>query len=152
MKTVEIEFIMADYYNYRTNYIVPNISWGLNVHECDLLIVRPKTGFAIEVEIKISKSDLIADLKKKHNHKSNKIKELWYAVPEELVEKALEILPEYTGIYAILKTEFLDKRAVKVIRKAKSNNKSRCFTEMEIMKLLRLGNMRIWNLKKKELK
>jgi len=65
LKTSDIEFAVAKYFNFRKNLIVPNVSWGFNIHECDLLIVR-KSGYAIEVEIKISKSDFKADFKKIH--------------------------------------------------------------------------------------
>jgi len=65
--TIEIEERVAQYFGPRECIIVPNISWGINIHECDLLIIR-KSGYGIEVEIKISKSDLIADAKKGHHH------------------------------------------------------------------------------------
>jgi len=38
--TLEIENRVAQYFNPRQNIVVPNISWGMNIHECDLLIVR----------------------------------------------------------------------------------------------------------------
>ena len=70
--TPEIEVRVASFFNPRQNIIVPNISWGVNLHECDLLIIR-KSGYGIEVEIKVSKSDLIADAKKPHHHHDIKV-------------------------------------------------------------------------------
>lgn len=50
----EIEIAIARYFGIRQNAIVPNVSWGLGFpYECDLLILRD-SGFAIEIEIKIS--------------------------------------------------------------------------------------------------
>jgi len=63
MTSKEIEILVADYFNYRANLIVPNVSWGLGVHECDILVLT-KAGYAWEVEIKTSVADVKADLKK----------------------------------------------------------------------------------------
>ena len=65
----EMECAVARYMDFRTNLVVPNVSWGFEVHECDLLIVT-KTGYAYEVEIKRSKADLKKDIEKKHGHNS----------------------------------------------------------------------------------
>ena len=46
-----------NFFNYRANLIVPNISWGLGLHECDLLVLT-SSGYATEIEIKVSKADL----------------------------------------------------------------------------------------------
>lgn len=63
LKTIDIEVAVATYLNVRTNLIVPNISWGMFLHECDLLVLTP-AGFAWEIEIKTTKADLIKDQKK----------------------------------------------------------------------------------------
>ena len=61
----EIEVVVAQYFDPRRNVIVPNVWWGWGLrHECDL-VVMTKTGYAYEVEIKVSRSDLKADLKKR---------------------------------------------------------------------------------------
>ena len=60
----EIELAIAKYYGTREHIIVPNISWGFDyMHECDMFIIK-KSGYAVEVEIKRSKNDLINDFKK----------------------------------------------------------------------------------------
>ena len=56
--TIEMEVAIAAYFGFRQNIIVPNISWGFMNHEADMFIVR-KSGYAIEIEIKRSKSDLL---------------------------------------------------------------------------------------------
>lgn len=57
---LDIELATASHFDSRANLIVPNISWGMGLdHEIDLAIVNPKSGYMREVEIKISKSDLV---------------------------------------------------------------------------------------------
>ena len=73
--TLEMEIALARFINPRVNLVVPNVSWGFFNHECDLISIS-KSGFATEYEIKVSKSDLKADKKKKHTHDDNKIKAL----------------------------------------------------------------------------
>ena len=73
----EIELAVAHYFDPRRNIIVPNVWWGMGFnYECDLLVLT-KAGYAYEVEIKTTKSDLKADLKKEHGHKSDKIRKLF---------------------------------------------------------------------------
>jgi hypothetical protein len=100
MTARDIETRVANYFDYRRNLIVPNASWGVGLHECDLLILSQR-NYATEVEIKISRSDLRADLKKSHGHNSVKIKNLWFAVPFELVPDAAELAPLRAGILGI---------------------------------------------------
>lgn len=64
--TLDMEIVLMEYFGVNRNIIVPNVSWGLNLHECDLLIFS-KSGYATEVEIKISKQDLLKDKNKNIN-------------------------------------------------------------------------------------
>jgi hypothetical protein len=138
----EIEVRMADYFGYRQNIIVPNISWGLNLHECDLLILS-KAGYATEVEIKVSKSDLIKDKEKRHMHSNNKIKNLYFAIPEKLnKDEIIKEIPKHSGIFVIGK-----EGRVKVLREAIAKQNPYKFTMEDQLQLTRLGCMRIWNLK-----
>lgn len=88
MTTREMEAHLSRHFDPRRNIIIPNASWGLGLHECDLLVVS-EAGYATEVEIKISKSDLRADVKKTHDHQSSKIKFLYFAVPITLAAEIL---------------------------------------------------------------
>lgn len=142
----EMETAIANLFNYRKNLIVPNISWGIGIHECDMLIVRIQTGLAIEVEIKRSKADLKADFKKEHNHNDDRIKEFYYALPEELVESCKELIPERAGLISI--KLYRKKYKAEIIKKAKIN-KARRLTEHESLRIAHLGTMRIWSLKNK---
>ena len=118
LKTIEMEVALANYFNVRQNIIVPNVSWGLGIHECDLLIVRA-SGYLIEVEIKISKADLIKDSKKEHKHIDKRIKELYFALPDYL-ENCIEYIPERAGILLVSKGK--NGYYVKIIRNAFKNN------------------------------
>ena len=96
MTCAEIELKLVKWFNPRTHLIVPNVSWGFTSHECDLLIMS-KSGYLIEVEIKVSLPDLKKDLLKKHGHKEDRIKYLYFAIPQKL-EKYIEYIPNIWNI------------------------------------------------------
>jgi len=146
MKTLDLEIAVMGCFNIRVNTVVPNVSWGLNIHECDILSLT-KTGYATEIEIKVSKADLLKDFKKPHNHISNKIKYFYYAVPKKLQEIALETIPERAGLLVCEKRG--DELRLNCIRSAIQNKQARQWTNTERQKLQRLGAMRILGLKKK---
>ena len=107
----EIEVTLAeyDYFSYVRNVVAFNVlgeSSRLPLwHECDMLVLRP-SGYLIEVEIKRSWSDFLADFHKTHHHRCNDrqslIKELWFCIPEGCLEDAKAKLEEsgqpYSGI------------------------------------------------------
>jgi len=147
MKTLDIEIAVMEYFNIRTNLIVPNVSWGIGLHECDLLVIT-KAGCAYEVEIKTSKTDLIKDKEKRHGHFNSKIKQLYFAIPMKLV-KYMEHIPERAGIFGIregINTVFKPK--CEKLREARINSKYK-FSEGERYQVARLGAMRILGLKKR---
>lgn len=159
-----MEIAVADLLDYRTNLIVPNVSygWGL-AHEADLIVVSPKNKVT-EVEIKVSRTDLLNDLKKdKHTKPSKIIGRLIYAIPVELKEVFLENFPRHYGLITVAWTEEYgwrnNKRViVKVGYKAKWEhqvNYSKTvqpIDDKKKMELQRLGCMRIWSLKAKNSK
>lgn len=83
MTSLEIELAVANLFDFRKRLIIPNISWGMGIHECDLLMIT-KSGHAMEIEIKTSAYDLGRNLKKHYGHKSKLIKRLFFAIPESL--------------------------------------------------------------------
>jgi cell division protein FtsB len=139
------------YEHFRKNMIaaVPNISWGMGIHECDLFLLK-KSGFADEVEIKVSKPDLKKDQGKKHGHKNNLIHGLWFAIPEHL-EKDIHLIPEKAGILVISEdTEIDNGRRILMINQLRYptlNTQARKLTDREVSTLGRLGSLRIWSLK-----
>lgn len=143
-----MEFYLANYFKPRVNIIVPNISWGLSgMHECDLFIIN-SSGFCTEVEIKISLADFKKDFEKKHDHSDERIKNFYYAFPHIIYNKNKEFIdkmvPDHAGILIVD-----NKTNVKIIKANKSNNVARKLTDKEILKVAKLGCLRIWNLKKK---
>jgi len=138
-----IEYAVAMHYGVRYNDIVPNISWGIGIHECDLLIIPPNR-FAIEVEIKISIADLKADAKKWHHHESELIRELYFAIPVAILDKAMPHIPERAGVLTVNGSG-----RVNVTRYATPNPAAVKITADKRAEILHLGNMRTWSLRKK---
>lgn len=150
MTCLDIEIAIARYYGTRQNMVVPNVSWGLGLHECDLLIVSG-SGYATEIEIKVSKSDLKKDAEKRHGHKSARIKNLFFAVPKNL-EPFIEFIPEHAGIFICeeIRGNPEYKRGtivVTMLRPCTSTPGAKPLTEKELRQLGRLASMRIWSLK-----
>jgi hypothetical protein len=151
MKTIEMEIALMHELNIRQNLIVPNVSWGMNgMHECDLLVLSPG-GYATEVEIKVSKADLLSDFKKKHGHDHYLLSYLYFAVPEKLKETALNVIPSRAGLYIVRDSYMYSSRkyrAVYLVRKAQRVNGAKWDGELRL-KLARLGALRILGLKSK---
>jgi hypothetical protein len=152
LTTRDIEIAVARHFNYRANLIVPNVWWGWRLrHEADLLVVRP-SGYCDEVEIKVSLSDIKADLKKRWSHwDDNRVLRVWFAVPEHLA--GCEHIPAQAGVLSVSRrpkkqgTGWRD--TITVVRPAKLRDK-RCrqkISDRDRLKLAELGAMRIWDLK-----
>ena len=112
------------------------------MHECDLLVLRP-SGSAVEIEIKISKSDLKKEIQKAHNHDDKRIKEFYFAIPDHLKD-CEELIPDRAGIITVTPEGYC-----KIIRKCQKVPGSRGFNMDEKYNLARLGTMRIWSLKRR---
>lgn len=158
MTTLEMEIKLMLHFNYVKNIIVPNVSWGMNgLHECDLLVLS-QAGYATEVEIKISKSDLLKDKLKPHGHEHPYIKTLYFAVPEKLKLLALKEIPERAGllVWTPYNTDQFDEGIPRFrfvgVRKPITRKDAQKFSDKERMQLLRLGSLRIIGLKKNILK
>ena len=159
ISTLEIELALAKYYNVRTNIIVPNVSWGLSgMHECDILVVSG-SGYATEIEIKISKADFLKDFEKSHGHvdRKNRIKTFYYAMPKELYIKVKDLIPENAGVIVCERhlrnysERFPKNHSVyaKVEKTAVNIKNAKKLTDEEILKVAKLGCMRIFTLKAK---
>ena len=148
MHAGDIELALAHRYKWRQNLIVPNVYYGLHFnHELDLMIVT-SAGWATEIEIKVSVADLKADKKKTHDHYSNRIKYLYFAVPEELQAPALELIPERAGLFIIRPDlEPFEYRKTEIVKSPTTNKHARKITTDERIKLNELATMRIWSLK-----
>jgi len=142
MDTLKMEIALMSFFNPFQNIIVTNLR-AITGHECDILILN-KNNYATEIEIKISKSDLLADKKKLHGHYSNHIARFYFAVPKKLVDIALCEIPERAGLYSIEKH-----KDPKLIKQCKRNKSSIRWKEKERIYLMRIGAMRILGLKQK---
>lgn len=148
----EMEVALANHFDIRRNIIVPNVSWGFfDKHEADMLVIR-NSGYAFEIEIKRSRADMKADFKKKHGHidKKNRIVQLYYAFPKELLPKVEELVPLECGIITVEK--YPNSAAtgyVKIHREATRKKGAKKLTQKEQFKIARLGTLRIWSLKTK---
>lgn len=157
MKTIEVEEAVARMFGIRQNLIVPNISWGLGLHECDLLVIR-MSAYAVEVEIKVTRADLKKDAEKRHGHESDKIKEFYYAVPEKLYDACVQFTPITAGIIVVSDADASDPffepywRKASIKRPATVRKDARRLTPAEVSQVARLGCMRIWSLKEKLIK
>ena len=144
--TPEMEIALSLYFGRRTNLIIPNVSWGMFNHECDLIVLTP-AGYAWEVEIKISKADLIKDKLKRHGHRDHRIKYLYFAIPKYL-EEYIEHIPERSGIVIVdEKRPYYEHHPCRVIRKPSAISNPYKFTDRDRYKIARLGALRIWTLK-----
>jgi hypothetical protein len=135
-------------FDWRRYAVVPNVSYGLLIRSEADLICATKSGVFHEVEIKVSRSDLKADLKKRYAHEEPLIAYTWFAVPQELEGDALELLPKRYGLVVVhedLKRPDTAPMRTRIIRKPQKNPKyTKKPTDAELIKLLRLGVMRMW--------
>ena len=155
-----MEILLMNYFDIRRNLIVPCVSdWSqLTLFEIDLLVLS-KSKYATAIEIKVNKSDLKNDLKKKHisNMKPigefyleryyKNIKYFYYAVPEELEEAALLQIHNFSGLLVAKKCN--GKNRIIQVRKPKLLFSNQWTDDMRYQ-LARLGTMRILGLKKKQ--
>jgi hypothetical protein len=148
--TIEMEEAVSRKFGHRINIIVPNVSWGLRgMHECDMFIIKP-TGYCVEVEIKTSKSDLLADFKKGHHHQDQRIKEFYYCFPESMLATCEELIPKHAGIIVCKRSS--NGVHARFHKDPISSRSAVKLTNAEQFKVARLGTMRIWTLKKKIIK
>lgn len=163
---LDLEIATMKYFGVRKNLIVNNITnWSNLVNFETDIIVLTNSDLAYGFEIKISLSDLKADFKKvqfknrlKDYCKTNpasktffgKFKHFSYICPEELKDAAINIIPEWAGLYCfrVFSINNIEKSSIYEVRKPK-----KLFTykwkESERYQLARLGAMRILGLKEK---
>lgn len=164
-------------YYIRRNIVIPNVDWGYLNHEADLLVLT-KAKRLVEIEIKRSWSDFMADFKKSHTHNDPKLSRFYYAVPLKIAERVFNWLYEGTfkcrpswmyyehsevtgytehnpnrcGLIIYASSDETNSRHISAVANlnipAKEMGTYKVPVEEEI-KLLRLLGLRVWNLKKK---
>lgn len=135
-----------------TRYIcIPNVcsTAAIVTGEADLIAIS-EAGFVKEFEIKISVADLKRDKKKvRHkfwDHPKNKVSELWYVMPVEVAE-AVNIedhIPEFAGLIVVSSNRY-GITICKIIRKAKRRQGALKLAPDQIVRIARLGCMRVWS-------
>ena len=161
----DVEILVANHFGFRQNIVVPNVSWGMNLgHEADMIILRP-SGYAIEIEIKVTAGDIKADTKKCWRrsrisgevlpaHWCRMVKLVFFALPEKLKDN--EHIPPHVGILSIVPqheekwydgNQHLVAARVEVHREPRVNTEAVKWSDKDRAKLAELGCMRIWALK-----
>ena len=142
----------------RSVLVVPNCGW--TGHECDLLVIE-KGLRLIDVEVKISRADLKADMKKekwwhrrpwsRQDHSGERKARRWpdkvwkhyYALPESIwTADLLLAIPPASGVLALRKEGANVK--IKVLRNAKPNRDAKPITHADAIDLARLASLRMW--------
>ena len=139
--------------NLGSHLVIPNVSWGFGIHECDLISVT-NAGYATEIEIKVSVADTKKDKEKSHQHKSEKIKYLYFAMPKSIFDKAKEFVPSRAGIYTVEGYYYRKQLRYRVVceRKAEVNPDHRKLSSDEMDQLRRLMAMRYYTLLRKQVR
>jgi len=96
---------LASRFDWFRNLVLPNVY--LCGGEMDLAVITP-AGYLWEFEIKLSLSDWKADANKaKWNHPGRRfVSRFYYVVPEALIEKAPEFVPESAGLIKLHHTKW----------------------------------------------
>lgn len=147
LKATDIELAVARHFHWQQNIIIPNVGFVLGLYyEADLVVLRP-SGYAVEVEIKVSSSDLRRDTNKEKwrtltEFPSPLFRTMYFAVPENLRDHPN--IPSLCGVLSV--SEELD---VQVMRRPKINKLARKLDLEEQHKLMQLGCRRLWTLKTK---
>ncbi len=135
----------------RSVVAVPCTNWA--GHECDLLVVEKHLRI-IDLEVKISRADLKADLKKDKWWKCKpwaRRKQLierrewpqgiwkhYYAMPAEIWDdKLFAAIPEASGVLLL--------HSVRVLRRAKPNSQAKAISAEDAIDIARLAGLRMWD-------
>lgn len=134
----------------RRMLMIPNLSWSFLHWEADLVAITD-AGFMTEIEIKVTKTDLLKDQEKdKFKHRRSGlwksswdyIKEFYYCVPESLIKEVPVSYLEYAGILAVQDN---GKGRVRIVYPAPRNNKALKVSPEDRLNLMRILGLRFWS-------
>ena len=156
MNTRDIEVKLAQYFEWQKNVICPCIKYSGQwlFHECDLLVIN-NNGYATEIEIKVTKADLLAERYKSHKHQNEKIKYFYFAIDGDNIPKdfALQNIPNEAGLF-VLRTRkdwpMIGMNGIIVDKERSALARKGCLplTTQEINAVERVLAMRYWNLRR----
>ena len=138
-------------YKLGSAFAIPNCTYlG---HECDVLVIS-KNNYATEIELKATVSDLKADKKKLHAHRSHYIRQLYFGISDDIPDTALEHIPERAGIICFFErkenTRFRGQLYCRILRRPKPNKGALKITEEQKQHLLKSMYYKYYNLLFKE--
>jgi len=143
--TLGIEIALAEKFKHKDNIILTNQGRSVGCHECDILVIDDNFN-ASEIEIKISKNDLMGEKKKKHSHYDERIGEMYFCIPIDLYEKIQisEYIYDEAGVLVSLPG-----RRIKLKRRAKNRGTGEKFSANEVITLVKNGLSKLTTLKTK---
>lgn len=125
--------------------VIPNAYYGVGLSwEADLLLIS-EAGYLTEIEIKVSKPDLLAD---EHKHKfkisgfRQKIKRFYYAIPEYLEADFPKHYQNYAGLIVV---PIDPNKRCELRFKAPVNSKAKRISDITRSKAMRLLGLRYWS-------
>lgn len=151
---------LAQQFFTRGELVCPNCMW--TGHECDLLVVHHSLRL-IDVEIKISRADLKADVEKEKWWRRaygwpavgppqrldwpQKIWKHYYVFPAEIwKDDLLDVLPPRSGIIGYYERDGGFAR-VRPIRRVTCNRDAEPITAAQALQISRLVSVRYWNMR-----
>ena len=152
----DIELAIVGKLDPRRQLIIPNLSHALLIWgESDLVSISA-AGFMSEYEIKTSVADLKRESKKRRwtnefcrRSFHRKIKTYSVVVPEDIADRALELMPEYPAsrarLLSVKRLKHSNRLTIRTMIKAKARRQVDRVTDQERIKLGELAAMRLWN-------
>lgn len=121
------------------NLVCENVSYLFHMGEHDVLSLY-KSGYIAEFEVKISRSDFLADAKKKkfkyYGNSENTPNYLSYVCPKGLIKP--QEVPEFAGLI------YYENDQLTVIKKPKMMHKKKHLTEKILSKFMRVSSERLY--------
>jgi len=131
--------------------VIPNASFGAGLAwEADLLFCSPR-GVVTEIEVKVTRSDFIADRRKrKHETQlrgAGMIAQFYYALPTWLWQRCQDVWrPEGAGVITVGDRGPRDAyRPVEVVVPAVKRGDARRLDSAAVVKMQRLVMLRYWS-------
>jgi hypothetical protein len=146
----EIELALASFFDWRRNFVIPNISNGFRGinYEIDVMVVT-QSLYAYDIEIKVSASDLKRDQDKdkwRYCLDQHYFRKSYFAMPETMSQYQ-DLVPAHAGIILVSYNERRYWYDAKVVREPVVDNLAKKITEAELTQLGRLTMLRMWDLK-----
>jgi hypothetical protein len=146
----EIELALAGFFDWRRNFIIPNISNGFRGinYEIDIMVVT-QSPYAYDIEIKVSAADLKRDRDKdkwRYCLEQHYFRKSYFAMPETM-SGYQDLVPAHAGVILVSYNERRYWYDAKVVREPVVDNLAKKITEAELTQLGRLTMLRMWDLK-----